>query len=195
MAKIKVHNPIEIGDKNGQLKFGHIDINNDLAGVYLRNGPPGQPAQHYMQFTSSGSLKGGTLNRAPGTYQIICGNVPGPGNVSFVLHAIEGDIVLKAPNGRIRLEAVNVDIRANGGDNKNGYVNIDANEKVIIRSKNIEINGTAVAKFFSSGLCEIVGKNTLNFAGGLIDCADGATSVNPSKQASKLEKQEAKMSI
>lgn len=193
MAKVKVHNPIEIGNDYGHIKFGHIDINNDLGGVLIRNSPPGQPCEHYMQFNSSGTMKNGTTNRCPGVYQIICGETP-VNDVSFVLRATEGDIIIQAPNGRVRIEGKNVDIRANGSDNKNGFVNIDANEKVIIRSKNIEINGTSVAKFFSSGLCEIVGKNTLNFAGGLIDCADGSTSVNKSKHNSNLEDQEAKPS-
>lgn len=190
MAKVKVHNPVELGNDYGHLKFGHIDINNDLGGVLLRNGPPGQPCEHYMQFNSSGVMKNGTTNRCPGVYQIICGENP-VNKVAFVLKASEGDIIIQAPNGRIRMEARNIDIRANGVDNKTGYVNIDANEKITLRSKNIEINGTSVAKFFSSGLCEIVGKNSLNFAGGLIDCADGATSVNKSKHESKLEQQEA----
>ncbi len=190
MAKVKVHNPIELGNDCGHIKFGHIDINNDLGGVLLRNGPPNQPSEHYMQFNSSGVMKNGTTNRCPGVYQIYCGENP-VNDVAFVLRASEGDIIIQAPNGRIRMEARTIDIRANGIDNKTGYVNIDANEKVVIRSKNIEINGSSVAKFFSSGLCEIVGKNTLNFAGGLIDCADGATSVNRSKHQSNLENQEA----
>ena len=191
MSKAKIHNPLRVGNDYGQLKFGHININNHVAGVMLRNGPPAPAAEHYMQFMSTGTMAGGTINRCPGVYQIWCGNNPVT-NVSFVLNAVDGDIIIRAPNGRIMMEAKNIDIRANGDSNKSGFVNIDANEKVIIRSKNIEFNASSVAKFFSSGLCEIVGKNTLNFAGGLIDCADGATSVRRSKGISNLENQEAR---
>ena len=66
----------------------------------------------------------------------------------------------------------------------------DSNEKINIKSKTVEINGDSVVKFFSSGLCEIIGQNTLNFWGGLIDCADGATTGLPSKGESLLEDQQ-----
>ena len=59
-----------------------------------------------------------------------------------------------------------------------------------MKSKTIEVNGDSVVKFFSSGLCEIIGQNTLNFFGGLVDCVDGATTGLPSKGASKFEDQQ-----
>lgn len=184
MAKAKVVNPRIIKNNYGHIKLGHIDINNTIGGVLIRNGTPQQASEHYMQFNYSGPLKGGTMNRCPGVYQIICGDEP-KNNVGFLLRSNDGDIVIQAPAGRIRMEAKYIDLVASS------HLNIDAAQKVTIRSKNIEINGSSVAKFFSSGLCEIVGKNTLNFAGGLIDCADGATSVKKSKQTSKFEVQEA----
>lgn len=188
MAKAKVVNPRIIKNNYGHIKLGHIDTNNTIGGVLIRNGAPQQESEHYMQFNYSGPLKGGTLNRCPGVYQIICGDKP-VNDVGFVLRSNTGDILIQAPSGRIRMEAKYIDIVASS------HLNIDAGQKVTIRSKNIEINGSSVAKFFSSGLCEIVGKNALNFSGGLIDCADGATSVKKSKLTSKLETQEAKDSI
>ena len=59
-----------------------------------------------------------------------------------------------------------------------------------MKSKTIEVNGDSVVKFFSSGLLELIGQNTLNFWGGLIDCADGATTGLPSKGESLLEDQQ-----
>ena len=62
MAKIKVHNPLELGNDYGHLKFGHINMNNQLSGIMLRNGLPGQEVEHYMTMISSGAQKGGTIN-------------------------------------------------------------------------------------------------------------------------------------
>lgn len=189
MAKPIIHNPVEIGNDFGHIKFGHILPNNTYAGALIRNGVPGNPSEHYMMFMSSGQMNGGTINRCPGVYQIHCGETPVT-DTSFVLRASSGDILLQAPLGRIRIEAQNIDLIANGNTNKTGYINIESNEKINIRSKNIEINGDSVAKFLSSGVCEIVGNGTLNFFGGLIDCADSCTTLKPSKGTSLFEKQQ-----
>ena len=83
------------------------------------------------------------------------------------------------------LEGQDIDLHAN-----KGIINLDSNEKINMKSKTIEVNGDSVVKFFSSGLLELIGQNTLNFWGGLIDCADGATTGLPSKGESLLEDQQ-----
>ena len=108
----------------------------------------------------------------------------------MVVTAARGDIIFKAPKGRIRLDARNVDIKATGPTNSSGHINIESNEKITIKSKNIEVNGDAMAKFLSSGTCELVGNAALNFYGGLIDCADSGTTIKPSKGTSAFESQQ-----
>lgn len=189
MAQPRIHNPVELGNDFGHIKFGHINPNKTYAGVLVRNGHPGQASEHYMMFMSSGKMIGGTINRCPGVYQIHCGEVP-VDDTSFVLNASLGDIIIRAPKGRIRLEARNIDINASGPNNKSGHINIESNEKITIRSKNVEVNGDAVAKFLSSGTCELVGSSALNFYGGLIDCVDSCTTLKPSKGVSKFEEQQ-----
>jgi hypothetical protein len=188
MAKPKTE-ARRFGTHEGEMKFGHVDMNGVMSGVSLRNGPPGPDAEHFMQFCSTGKMKGGTINRCPTIYQIHCAEKSVDG-IGFILNVADGDIVLRAANGRIRLIADNIDLKSRGKNGKNGFINLDADEKVVMRAKNIEVNGTSVVKFFSSGLCEIVGKNTLNFYGGLVDCADGATTGLNSKHTSGLEIQE-----
>tara|TARA_Y100001937_G_scaffold124827_1_gene190324 strand:+ start:63 stop:647 length:585 start_codon:yes stop_codon:yes gene_type:complete len=185
----KIHNPIELGNDFGHIKFGHITPKYEYAGVIVRNGHPGMSAEHYMMLMSSGTMAGGTINRCPGVYQIHCGEDP-VDDTSMVINAARGDIILKAPKGRIRLDARNIDIKATGPNNQSGHINIESNEKITIKSKNIEIDGDAVAKFLSSGTCELVGNAALNFYGGLIDCADSGTTVKASKGTSAFESQQ-----
>ena len=185
----KIHNPIDLSNDFGHIKFGHITPRFEYAGVLVRNGHPGQSSEHYMMFMSSGTMTGGTINRCPGVYQIHCGEDP-VDDTAMVINAARGDIILKAPKGRIRLDARNIDIKATGPNNKSGHINIESNEKITIKSKNIEVNGDAVAKFLSSGTCELVGNSALNFYGGMIDCADSATTVKASKGVSPFEDQQ-----
>ena len=189
MGKPKLHNPVELGSNYGHLKLGHVNLNNTYCGVLLRNGPHGMACEQYLMFGSSGKMKGSTINRCPGVYQIHCG-MKHVDNMGFVLRSSDGDISISAPLGRIRLEAKMIDIIANGSGNKTGYVNIEGNEKIKLTTKNFEANVDSVAKFLSSGILELVGSGSLNFYGGLIDCADSCTTLKPSKGTSKFEDQQ-----
>ncbi len=189
MAGPKIHNPIDLGNDFGHIKFGHITPKYEYAGVLVRNGHPGQSSEHYMMFMSSGGMAGGTINRCPGVYQIHCGEDP-VDDTALVINAARGDIVLKAPKGRIRLDAKMIDLKATGFNNQNGHINIESNEKITIKSKNIEVNADAVAKFLSSGTCEVVGSSAMNFYGGIIDCVDSATTLKPGKGTSTFSSQQ-----
>ena len=127
MAEPRIHNPIVLGNDFGHIKFGHINPNSTYAGVLIRNGHPGQASEHYTMLMSSGKMKGGTINRCPGVYQVHCGEVP-VNDVSYMLNAATGDIVLRAPKGRVRIEARNIDLKATGPNNKSGHINIESNE-------------------------------------------------------------------
>ena len=94
---------------------------------------------------------------------------------------------LSCRNQRIKFIAENIDMIAQGSDNTSGNIYIQANEKITLKTKNLNCNGTSVAKFFSAGIVEIVGDGILNFYGGLVDCADGATKLKPAKYASDFE--------
>lgn len=161
-----------IGNKDGEIVFGHLDKNGDEAAVLIRGGDTTSSSEHYIQLNTKGPIKGGTTNRSPGTYQILCAEDPTDG-VGFVLKATNGDIVIKAENGRIRMEAENIDLIASGSDNQNGYINLRANEKVSIKSKNVEINTSSYTKIISSGILDLTGKTILNIYGGLIQATDG----------------------
>ncbi len=101
------------------------------------------------------------------------------------MDALNGDIVIRAPSGRIRIEALDVDIKATGSGNKKGTVNINGNEKVIIKAQTIDVSSKVSTKVFSEKTLECVGNGLLNIYGGLVDCADGATSKNSSKTYGK----------
>jgi len=148
-----------IGNKDGEIRFGNIDLDNTLSGVSIRNGFP-FPIAHYMQMDSTGKLAGGTKNRCPGVYQIKCGDYP-VNDVAFVLHAVDGDIIIGAPSGRVRIFGETVDIIATGGGSLKGNINISANNNVNIDGKQINAKATAAIKFVSSGVGHITVSNNL----------------------------------
>lgn len=179
-------NTIRYGNSDGEIKFGHIHDDGKISAFTVRSG---YEANHYITMESEGEphRKHGTIARSTGSFQVKAGdNVP-YGQPGVYFDAVSGDIVLNAPNGRIRLIAENIDILASGGDNKNGVIILDANEKIVVKSPIIDVRSTVSTKIFSEKTVELIGKGILNIYGGLIDAADGATKVNGSKYESDNE--------
>lgn len=184
------YDTIRYGNKDGELKFGHIHDDSKISAVLLRSGAE---ANHYISMDSEGQphRKNGTICRSTGAFQIKAGdNVKSSGieeNIGVYIEAVSGDIVLNAGNGRIRLIAENIDFISRGGDGKNGVINIDANEKVIVTAPIISVSSKVSTRLVSENQVDLVGKAILNIYGGLVDCADGATKINGSKGGSTNE--------
>ena len=180
MAETKNYHTIGYGNKDGELKFGHIHEDGVISSTILRSGS--EPL-HYITLDSTGSVtrKHGTIARSMGSFQIISGdNVPDEVPAVYI-DAVNGDLVLNAKNGRIRLLAENIDLIANGNDGRNGVITINADEKVIIKAPTINVRSTVSTKIFSEKTVDIIGKAILDIYGGLIDVADGATKIKGSK--------------
>ena len=179
MAELKNYHTIRYGTAEGEIQFGHITQDNVLSAVLLRNGGS---LNHYISMDATGEphRKHGTICRSEGSFQVKAGDnveddVPG-----VYIEAKSGDLVLRAPSGRVRIEGINVDIIASGPDGQNGVVNINGNEKVIVKSQGIDISSKLTTKIFSEKTVDMIGRAILNMYGGLVDVADGATSVKPS---------------
>jgi len=179
MAELKNYHTIRYGTAEGELQFGHITKDNVLSAVLLRNGGA---LNHYITLDSTGEdhRTHGTICRSPGSFQVEAGdNVTGDTPGVFI-EAVSGDLVLKAPSGRVRIEGANIQLIATGSDGKNGVVDIESNEKVIIKSQIIDVSSKASTKIFSEKTVDVIGRAILDIYGGLVDVADGATSVKPS---------------
>ena len=183
MGQKKDRYPIRYGTHHGELRFGHIHDDNVQCGVMLRTGPDG--GRHYMQMDVDGSTeggrKGGTINRCPGTYQVIAGTDVSKEIPGIYFEATSGDFVINVPKGRLRIAAENIDIRASGTGNEKGVIILDADEKILLKAQQIDIDSKVSTKIFSEKTVECIGKGILNIYGGLIDCADGATKIIGSK--------------
>ncbi len=177
---------VRYGTRDGELKFGHYHLDNVRSAVALRNG---HDWKHYitMDYTGSRTRKYGTMCRSPGSFQVEAGdnvrttlnnvaNEPG-----IYMHAVSGDIIIRAPKGKIRMEAIDIELKATGYNGNTGVIKLDSNEKIIIKSKTVDIRGTETAKFFSEKTVEVIGNGIMNIYGGLMDFADGATKLKGSK--------------
>jgi hypothetical protein len=180
MTKPQNYHTIRYGNKDGELKFGHITDNNETDAFIVRSGAD---PNHYIEMCSTGgpNRKNGTVCRSTGTFQVKAGDkvksTSTPENYAIVFEAVDGDILLSAPNGRVKIDAQNIDlVGLRGFDGKNGTITLSANEKIILDSKgSIDIKGAVSVKLFSNDTVNIIGKAILNVYGGLIDFADGSS--------------------
>ena len=180
MGQKKNYHTIRYGTAEGEIKFGHIHTDNVNSAVMLRSG---HTFQHYMTMDGPGGEKfrtHSTTFRGPGSFQVKHGDGVPDEQPGIYLDAVNGDIVIRAANGRIRMEALDVDIRATGAGDR-GNIVLDANDKVIMNAQTISCNAKVAARFFSEKTVEIIGNNVLNMYGGFMDMADGSSSAEASK--------------
>ena len=181
-----------VGTEHGRLSFGTIRKNNEISACMLQSGPDG--GRHYVTMDSTGNkedgMRGSTKAFCPGTLTVKSGKdienytVPStePNNIPAIwCEAENGDIIIKASRGKIRIEAEDIVLNANGFDGKSGSITLDSNDKINLKSQIIDINASVSTKIFSDKTVEVIGKGLLNIYGGLADFADRTTKNRRSK--------------
>lgn len=179
----KNYDTVRYGTSDGELKFGHIHDDGKISSFIVRSG---HDPNHYMSMEAEGTdnRKGGTINRCTGAFQVKAGdNVLAEGkeeNIAILLEALNGDIVINAVNGGIRIIGKNVEIKSTGSGDK-GNINMVANERAIIKSKIVNITGSTSIKLESTRQIDLIAKTFMNIYGGMVDIADSTSTKRGSK--------------
>jgi hypothetical protein len=170
---------LEYGNRWGKVYFGGLNLSGQgglesdvLSGIGLQ----AQNSLHYVQMENDGPRKGWTLQRNPGVWEVKCGDSVKEGEIGAYIQVENGDLVLKAPNGRIRLQAVDIDLRADGYNQKTGVINIDSNNQVKIRTEEFKVQSENGISLQSPQAIDIVSNTGLklasNFVGGFTSAAN-----------------------
>ena len=193
MAQQSNANPYQDGTEHGYLSFGEVNtFSNQIDACKIANGP--DAGRHYIRLQETGDKengsKGSTSIVCPGTLTALAGkdivNYPKgsdkPRDIPAIFYEAEnGDIILTAPRGKIKIAAEAIEIVAKGSDGKTGVVNINADDKIILDAQIIDVQSKASTKIFSEDTVHLIGKSLLNIYGGLADFADGTTKHRRSK--------------
>ena len=186
MAKKENFHPYYIGTEHGRLSFGHVRDSNEISACMLQSGPDG--GRHYIVMEETGSAdegtKGSTKSFCPGTFTVKSGkdivNYPDgkdePRNIPAIWYEAEnGDIIIKAPRGRIKLEAESIELTAKGFDGRTGNILMDADDKIALNAQIVDVKSRVSTKIFSESTVDMIGKGIMNIYGGLTDFADRTT--------------------
>lgn len=178
-----------IGTADSEITFGEVNEDNVRSGIKIRVGTDNiDQIPHYFQMDTNGDSyeKGrrGTIFSSPGSFQVKAGYSVNPGVPGVYIDSKNGDLVLRS-DGRIRIIAENIDLIARGvtdDEGENGVININANEKIIIDSKqSISIQSTVSTYVFSEKTVELVGNSICNIYGGLMEVLDGPSAKKGSR--------------
>ena len=120
-----------IGNTNGEVLFEQVDSQNNKQAVMIRRifPNPGFRRSQYIGLQMSGALNGSINVSAPACYNVRCGEKPVDG-IAGVTYAENGDLILYAPRGRIRIVAQDIDLIAEGNGDTTGFINIHSNAAI-----------------------------------------------------------------
>jgi len=207
-GEVKSYSRLPIGTPDGQIVFSEPMSNNTKMGVLIRNifGTPAFKKAHYIGLIQEGPLAGGTTIVAPSVFQVYCGEKPATqsggssgaealtaigdpkesNGIAFVAYAENGDMILAAPRGRIRLMAQDIDLVTHGDKSGNGFISLAASGTVKMKGNRIEAEGADAIKFGTEREYGISVPGTYKIECGRLKVVEGADAALTSGQSGTL---------
>ena len=173
---------IRYGNDHGSISFGAIHKPGDVtAGVKLQT----HEGDHTFFMDKDGPRKGWTTSLSPGNFQVQCGERKEEAEDSMILNALNGNIIICASNGKIRLQATDIELIAVGEGGAKGNIRLDATENISTSSKSFKINAVNSLSFNSPSNMEIAANGVLTLYGSVIRGVTDACAVKDSKNGNK----------
>ena len=173
---------IRYGNDHGSISFGAIHKPGDVtAGVKLQT----HEGDHTFFMDKDGPRKGWTTSLSPGNFQVQCGERKEEAEDSMILNALNGNIIICASNGKIRLQATDIELIAVGEGGSKGNIRLDATENISTSSKSFKINSVNSLSFNSPSNMEIAANGVLTLYGSVIRGVTDACAVKDSKNGNK----------
>ena len=166
---------------HGAVCFGRVHKRADVTSDVMLLGSDGR---HFLSLDKDGPRKGWTTSMSPGNFQVECGSDNTEAQDTCMINAKNGNIDIIATNGKIRLQAHDIELVALK-DGSAGNVKIFAGENISLDSKKILVDGTVNVKIMSAGITEVVGNSCLKIYGSIIRGVTDAVSVKDSKVSGK----------
>ena len=123
-----------IGTQDALIQFGGVSSEKDVTSSFKVRALDGR---HFFTMDQDGQRKGWTTLVSPGATQIITGEDLVKGQNAIFVEAENGDIIIKATDGNIRVEGDKIDFVARDS------FTVEAHNKIDINSNNVNIEARA----------------------------------------------------
>ena len=169
---------VGLGNDKGAIKFGHLHKKGDVtAGVLLQT----PDAEHQLSLDIDTPRKGWTTSTSPGVFQVECGSSMKEPENTMILTAVNGDISIKASNGKIRLQGTDIELVAMGEGQTKGNIKLTSSENVIVESKKVLVTAKTMYKIATPGTGQLVANGVLEMYGSIIRGVTDAVASKDSK--------------
>lgn len=169
---------IKYGNDHGSISFGKIHKKADVTSDIMLAASDGE---HFMSFDKDGQRTGWTTIMSPGNFQVECGSNKQESDDSCIINAKNGNIDIIATNGKIRLQATDIELVAVGGTGDKGNIIMTATESISADAKKIILSSKINTKIMSAGITEVIGNSCLKLYGSIIRGVTDACAVKDSK--------------
>jgi len=175
MAKFNTFNHLEFNNTEGGLFLSYTNKNGAKVAAGLRRIFPsyGTQTAQSIELIEAGPLEGSIVAQTPKSFVISCGEIP-PGTttnqngIAGIWHSANGDLILSAPKGAVRIVAQNIEFVSHGDPGEasdQGHVSMYATGDVRSVSSNVKMQAkTDVAVSAESNIL-IVSTNQMTLGG------------------------------
>lgn len=171
----------EFCNTEGGLYLSYENANGAKIAAALRRVFPSHGVNYAqsIELLLTGPLAGGIKCETPGVFEIACGELPAGktgkyAGVGGVWSAENGDIVLAAPNGSIKLLAQNIEILSNGDQKETGHVSVFANGKFRTHSDRVEIDADKDVQIVAPVEVNLTGTESVHVEAGTFFVEEGS---------------------
>ena len=117
------------GNDHGTITLGLVDYVGSVTSAFMVEG---KDSRHSFSLDNDGERKGWTCSTSPGNFQVECGSDNVEAQDSLILEAKNGNIIIKAHNGKIRLQGTDIELVAVGEGDSKGNIVCSATESFMI---------------------------------------------------------------
>jgi len=171
------------GNDHGSISFGHISSDAAVTSDVQIQASDGR---HGILLDKNGPRKGCTQITAPGRISIESGEDRQEAEDTMVLHTFNGNIDIIATNGKIRMQATDIELTAVGEGGSKGNIRLKANENIELDADNkLLINAKAMYKLATPGVAEIIANSAMTIYSSVIKGVSDGVSVRGTKGVGK----------
>ena len=169
---------IGLGNDKGSFQSGRVHKQGDVTagpGLYTPDG------EHQLSLDVDGKREGWTVSTSPGAFEVECGSKMEEAENSVIITAVNGDISIKATNGKIRLQGTDIELVAMGEGQTKGNIKLTSSENVIVETKKVLVTAKTMYKIATPGTGQVVANGVLEMYGSIIRGVTDAVASKDSK--------------
>ena len=170
---------VRYGNDHGSINFGHIHKQGDVtADVMIQ----ASDSRQSIVLDKDGPRKGSTQITAPGRISIESGIDKTESEETLFIHSHNGNIVINASNGKLRLQGTDIELIAVGQGGSKGNIRLKASSNIEIDADSkILINAKSMYKLATPGTAEIAANGGMSLYASLIRGVSDAVANRDSK--------------